>query len=582
MKKRIASAGIGILAGAMVAYWVTLSTASPEIATCSSPARQIVPDDWPHRESLTGNLEAIATDIPIPSFTAGGARQFEYLKDGQLFVDRRGPIQRLDDVRWDDEDHGRYYSTQLHGLVGIGTVFELGDSISDEKAAAIGDHILNWGHCAAHNPGINSRAWYEGTVIKRQSNLLLALQYMAQGGELGDLSIEKLLYLIDANAAYLLDTDDVYAIGNHGIRQDMLLAATALTLPHHPRADEMLQLAKDRLEEAAVDLFTGEGIWMEHAPGYVHYALRLMDDVRNLHKASDRFSPALFLSRYDSSLDYLLSSLLPDGLIPYVGSSGAWRISMQITDQEHIDAFLTTKERSLSTFPGYGHAIVRGDLEDGLYLLFVASQNLPAGKRHSDDLSFLLYKYGRPWISEGGHQSYELTGMTSFLPSPFAHNTYVLDNEHLGENQRPDLKTELIDARKNGDQIVLAGYTERFTKPARFERRIEVDDFSTLSITDTVQGDGAWEGRLQLPGDLEVLEDDGAVVATASDGTQMILLFASDTPLSFSTCFGEEDPICGWATAGHDFGPATTLMWSFDGDAEVTIAIKWDVDQSID
>lgn len=63
-------------------------------------------------------------------------------------------------------------------------------------------------------------------------------------------------------------SEDVYGVGSHGIRQDMMLAATALHLPSHPRAKEMLGLAQSRLKQAADILFTNEGIWMEHAPAF--------------------------------------------------------------------------------------------------------------------------------------------------------------------------------------------------------------------------------------------------------------------------------------------------------------------------
>jgi hypothetical protein len=560
------------LAAAIYVASVTFAVASPEVATCSSPAAEIVPAAWEDRNQLLSRPETQPDDIPVPRFSAGGREQIDRLRNNTIFVSEDGPLQNLDAVRWDDESQGKYYSTQLHGLVGLGSAFDQGKKLPPEVEQAIGDHIRNWAYCAAHNPDISARAWYEGTVVKRQSNLLRALQYMRQGGELGSLSFEELLFFIDANADYLLDTENVYSFGNHGIRQDMLLASTALMLPQHPRADEMLRTAERRLDEAAVELFTEEGIWKEHAPGYVNYALRLLTEVRALDQVSDRFNPERLLGRIDSSLEYLTAVLLPDGQIPYVGSSSA---DLAYSGIRGIEAELPSRARSLAAFPDYGHAIVRGDHPNGLYLLFVASQNLPAGKRHADDLSFLLYNFERPWITEGGHQTYEINGMSRYLKSAFAHNTYTLNGDYVREDMQPELKTELTRAEQTGGKIVLEGFTERLVDDGRFERRIEVTDYSRLTIADTLRGKGKWEGRFQLPGDLTVKTAGNVVTAADKSGRTMTLAFSSDQPLSFSTCHGQENPICGWAKPSHEFGPATTLMWAFEDDAIVSISVTW-------
>ena len=546
------------------------------VATCTRPAAQIVPTDWPNRNALLAGWDTIRTDVPVPRFIAGGSGQIDNLAENTLYVDRRGPLQSLGDVEWDTEEHGLYYATQLHGLVGLGAAFEETERLSEQVEQAIGNHILNWGYCAGHNPYINSRAWYEGTVIKRQSNLLRALQHLRGGGHLGDLSREQLLYLIDANAAYLLDTNDVYTLDNHGIRQDMLLAATALVLPDHPRAEEMLDLAEGRLETAGAELFTPNGIWKEHAPGYVNYALGLIEEIRALHDASPDFNPRLFLSRYQSSREYLLTSLLPDGTIPYVGASGASKV--RVASQAEINDFLAARARSLAAFPDYGHAIVRGDHPDGLYLLFVAGQNLPAGKRHSDELSFLLYNFGRPWITEGGHQSYELSGMYRYLRSPLAHNTYALNGEYLVAEDSPELDVELVSAERDEDVVRLRGRSERFVDSAAFERTIEIDDYSRLTISDVLTGEGSWEGRLQLPGDLEVEIDGNVVTAIDTGGRAMVISFSADKPISISTCRGTKKPICGWAKPAHEFGSASTLMWSFEGSTRIAARIAWHSD----
>jgi hypothetical protein len=533
-------------------------------------------------EALARILSAKPT--PVPHFSTGRPEvQIRNISEGKLYVDSRGPIQDLADVDWAATKYGMYYGTQLHGLTGVGIVLEQQERLPKEVVEAIGKHIRDWARHSLQNPGVNPRAWYEGTVVKRQANLLQMLNYMRLFGPIESLDLTELIDLIDKNAEYLLDTV-VYSFGNHGIRQDLVLAATAIALPTHPRAEEMLRLTEKRSEEMARKLFTKGGIWLEHAPGYVSYMLRLLLEVKKLHDHSPEFNPKTLLEHYDSSLSFLLASLTPDKRIPQVGSSGALRVASTVLgrmskDGMSVDAELKQNERSLTAYPEYGYAIVRGDHPKGLYLLFVAAQNLPAGKRHADGLSFILFNGGQPWITEGGHQSYEFTDMTEYLRSPLAHNTYTLNGKYLPALETAELETELTEVSQRGEEIVLAGFSERFLQPATFERRIKVHDFSSLRIRDSLHSNdkkASWEGRLHFPPRLSVSVD-GQIVTVKDEngGQEMILSFDADKPLTFSTCHGQEKPICGYATSAKDFGPATTLMWHVRGDAEINIRLEW-------
>jgi hypothetical protein len=521
---------------------------------------------------------------PVPSFTAGSAEsQIERIKKGKLFVDSRGPVQDLAKVEWSATEYGQYYATQLHGLAGVGAVLEARKQLPEGVVKAIAHHINDWAFNSLRNPDVNPRAWYEGTVTKRLANLLHLLNYQRLFGPIEGLELEQLLYLIHLHATLLLD-HVVYSSGNHGLRQDMVLAATAIALPNHPRADEMLNLAEKRLDRMAHDLFTESGIWLEHAPGYIQYVVGLLQEVKELATYAANFNPKLLLQHHDSSLSFLLASLTPDQRIPYIGRSGASHLKESIYVQlakngTNMDTILKEHERSLTADREYGHAIVRGDHPNGLYLLFVAAQNLPAGKRHADDLSFILFHGGRPWITEGGHQSYELTGMTKYLRSPLAHNTYTLNGEFLGARERRELDTELTEATQDDGIIILKGYSERFPEPAHLERQIEVTDFSSLRIRDRLKASGKdpqWEGRFQFPGDLSVTVEGQTVhVADTKTGQEMLLSFRAGQPLSFSTCTGQEKPICGWGKTGEAFGPSTTLMWHTQGNTEIDISIEW-------
>src|SRR5690606_25173612 len=113
--------------------------------------------------------------------------------------------------------------------------------------------------------------------------------------------------------------------------------------------------------------------------------LRLLLEIKTLHDFSDSFNPSLILKNYEASLNYLVSALTPTGKIPWVGTTSAKDITSRVQrdllkDQPFsIEEMLKKQSNTVHIYPGYGHAIFRGNHPNGLYLIFVASQNLPAG-----------------------------------------------------------------------------------------------------------------------------------------------------------------------------------------------------------
>lgn len=282
-----------------------------------------------------------------------------------------------------------------------------------------------------------------------------------------------------------------------------------------------------------------------------------------------------------------LRSLTPDITIPWIGSSGAETFATVVEERlvsregMSIDRQLQHLSDTVHFYPDYEHAIVRGQHPDGLYLLFNASQNLPAGKRHADDLSFILFRDGRLWITEGGHQSYELTGMTRYLRSPFAHNTYTLGSDYIEAEASPELRTFLRSMAVTPDYVEIVGFTERFETPASVERIIRVgSDFAELTIVDRLtqrNGSGAWTGRLHLPPDLKVEVSGEELIATDAETGQQMRVFLQGPGLAgFERHSGERDPIRGWGTWNGELGPVTTIEYTVDGSSEIVMEFSWE------
>ena len=595
-------AGLALGIGAIVVLWSPSATKEEVQASCAHPRDTIMPDEWreQHAEEGTPFYDAVLSAkareailvpsrvTPTPLFaSATPERQIKALRAGRILVQSSTNQQEVGAIDWDTTSEGRYYSTQLHGFAGIGNALSSSNKLPQEIERMISAIIKDWAVCNIPQPGLNDRAWHEGTVVKRLSNLLVALNYMKRFGLIAGLDYDELIYLIIENKNYLIETDEVYLFGNHGIRQDMVLAATAIALPELPASNDLITLAEKRLGEASKELFTREGIWAEHAPGYVHYALRLMLDINELAEADSRFNPDAFLSQLSTSLDYLLTSLTPSLQIPWVGDSGAKAPNSEVQEYaeringHNLAEYVAGLSGSANLYPDYGHAIVRDD--DGFYLLFHAAQNLPVGKRHEDALSFILFNAGRLWITEGGFQSYELTDMTRYLRSPFAHNTYVYGDDYIDSQQRSDLKAFMRGMWVEGDEVSFEAFSERYVGDASVVRRVTVDrathDIAIHDVLSAPEPDGTcFHGSLHFAPDLEIEVDSTAATIVVSDsgsGTTLNVAFVSEHLSGFNRFSGREDPIRGWGTVEEGFGPVQTVAYDVCGSGLVDLSLNW-------
>jgi hypothetical protein len=597
-----ALAGIALVIGASLALWGPSSSSEGAQASCPQARATLIPDEWRERYAEEGKafhdavLSAEARKAilqpsrvtPAPSFGTGSPeRQIEALEAGRVLVRSSRPEQKMGAIDWGVTAEGPYYATQLHGFAGIANALSSAEKLPQEVEQTIAALIKDWAVCNLPKPGLNDRAWYEGTVVKRLSNLLVGLNYMKRHGSIAGLSYEELIYLIAENKEHLVEADEIYVLGNHGIRQDMVLAATAIALPELPDSDDLIRLVEKRLHDASEELFTEEGIWAEHAPGYVNYALRLMFEIKELADADPRFAPDAFLNRIPTSLDYLLTSLTPDLQIPWVGETGTRAPRSEIANYiqrahgKSLRDYVAGLAGTARLYRDYGHGIVRG--QDGFYLLFHAAQNMPAGKRHEDALSFILFNRGRLWITEGGHQSYEPTGMTRYLASPHAHNTYVYGDDYIHTEARPDLDVYMRDMAVAGDKVSFEAFSERYVGDAFVTRRITIEratqDIAIHDVLTAPEPDGAcFHGSLHFAPDLELQVDPAAATIVASDagsGTKLTATFVSEHLSGFDRFSGQEDPIRGWGTMADGFGPVQTLAYDVCGSGPLDLSLSW-------
>jgi hypothetical protein len=353
-------------------------------------------------------------DVFVPAYPSGSYQdQIDAIREGSMLVLPGRPRQPLENIDWSAVELGDYYATQLHGWAGLVELLGSEERLPADVENAIASVIRDWFSCNGLSPGVSTRAWFEGTIVKRLSAILLAIDYYRAHGGLGDLRFTDLLYLATTNKNELLVAK--HTLGNHGLRQDIILMSFIGNLPYIADRGEVSRLAKRRLNAMTEELFSDEGIWKEHAPGYVHYALRHLTDLDRIAEDGALRAELPILKKAASSADYLRQILTPEGTLPPIGHSGRDTVSrgvlkywgIDIGDPPHV------ADRSV-VFEDYGQAIYSSSKSGQPYLLFQAVQNLPAGKRNADELSFVVHNYGRWWLVDSGHHTNERTPVREF------------------------------------------------------------------------------------------------------------------------------------------------------------------------
>jgi hypothetical protein len=334
------------------------------------------------------------------------------------------------------------------------------------------------------------------------------------------------------------------------------------------------------LTKMAKELFSAEGIWKEHAPGYVYYALRHLTALDRV--VTDAALPAALpiLENAAASAAYLRQVLTPDGELPPIGMSAESDISRSVAKHWGIDGADGTHllDRS-AVFEDYGQAVYSSSKGGQLYVLFQAAQNLPAGKRHADELSFIVHDYGRWWLVDSGHYSYEETPVHEYLVSARAHNTYSRADLGAPYNERPELDVVLTDFSNEDGVWRISGRSERFLDGAALERTLAIDKAAgTISVRDSFREPAGakrtWRGSLHLAPDLEVaLHGHTLIARDPASGREMRIVIAGAEHLRLVA--GADDPMQGWVVQDKELVAAPVLEFETSGAHEVTMAIAW-------
>lgn len=427
---------------------------------------------------------------------------------------------------WDTESKSRSLRRWLHTHIFLTDFTRAYSETKDEKYFSESFNLLtNWFEKFPLEKieTIDSLAYHdEGTAIR----LLFWFKYYNQFYDLfqpGQLSV---LETKIEETVTLLDSDEFYAgLNNHGMFQDMSLLAYSFYKYENFSKSAIFNKSLERIYIYFKEVFTSEGVHKEHAPSYHVLLLHSLKQILaslNLADYSDYRTDSL-KAIFQKGEIYTINITMPDFKLPNISdsthntqinmsTSGIYRNLFNSEEYKFIASGGKGGKEPLpliKNFPESGYLIARDGWEKkSTYFLFLASYHMHYHK-HTDDLSFILYKNGPIFIDAGPHNYNYKESFTEYAYSQFAHSTLIVNNNSL---PRTDYKFEEVyisDSQVDTDNNTFSveGTNKRY-KNTEHIRRISGDvDKGNFKIIDKIHSSDSNQYKVlfQINGDLDVL-----------------------------------------------------------------------------
>lgn len=346
--------------------------------------------------------------------------------------------------------------------------------------------------------------------------------------------------------ADLLADDSFYAgLNNHGMFQDMGIIAYSLFKFENFGDSQLFNKSLNRIKEYFSKVFTSEGIHKEHAPSYhllLIYSLKQI--LESLEKSGFSDSRTEFLDGvYRKGEDYAVNIILPDLKLPNISDSTVINMSTigrykKLYDSEQYKYITSARKEGappkelIHAYPESGYLVARSNWEnDAVYFLFLASYHMHYHK-HTDDLSFLLYKNGPIFVDAGPHGYNYKDPMTQYAYSQYAHSTLIVNDKSLPrtDNKFDDVNISKVECNENEKTFSVRGYNSRF-KDVRHTRTISGNlENEHFHIRDFVTSDNNNKYQLlfQVNGDLSVIKH-GKIVSIFKNNSKIAELEISNS-----------------------------------------------------
>ena len=390
-------------------------------------------------------------------------------------------------------------------------------------------------------------SWDDHATALRLERLLYLFEIIRKSDQIENQQLESILYLIYVHMQILSEDDFFNKFTNHGFSQAAALYSASVAIPELSGAQNLKELAINRLESEIDFMFTKEGVHVENSPAYHYWMTSALEELREIfihHQDTDLVFQIEAI--IEKAINFLAYVAKPDGSLPLVGDSTLTRLNFSQEKPYFSYPFFlysasggTKGEKPPYTdivFPLSGYAVFRDewhdseDFDNTVFILF-KSGFLSRFHRQDDDLNVVIWAFGENWLVDSGRYNYvESDPIRRYMRSPMAHNVPVL----FGETPVRDRKV-LRDGTGIEEYGIGADHSYVQGKTTVYEyfdiiRRVDFFKPTSFKISDMVIPLGGknppkLHSYFQIPDDKNIALDGEACVATilSRSGKRMVI-----------------------------------------------------------
>lgn len=396
-------------------------------------------------------------------------------------------------LNWNaDPFKDRNWRFQLHAWRMIDPLvfawLETGEKQYIELAFSI---IDDWRLFHVERAASSAYGWYDMSVGIRAMKLAFLIDRGLRGEyELNARRRAVVLELAELHVRKLLEPDFL-ASGNHGLFQLHGLVALCETVPFLRSCPGALDYAEAQWQKLLSRQFSSEGIHLEHSPSY---HLFIADTVRGMLRSGwyENFEQVQQLMRkVEANKIWMLN---PDKKVIAIGDSTTTPINLRFPpgDDTCVDASVyQSRCYLLKAFPTSGYAMVRSDwavATDSSSMLFFMASFHSGLHKHADDLSFELFEFGEPLLTDTGKSSYEYDAWRNFAVSTRAHNALEIDGRSSSTLTDDAYGSALRNAARRRNTFLLDGKVQHAALNVAQRRQIFYTPRLWLLVVDQLTG----------------------------------------------------------------------------------------------
>jgi len=314
--------------------------------------------------------------------------------------------------------------------------------------------------------------WNDHAIAQRVLEITRFWKYYRSSATFDPIIGRVILELVARSGRLLESPEHFTARTNHGLMQSLSLLHIAAAFPALPDSARFRDAAVQRLRMQLAYYQSGEGVVLEHSPGYHALGMSLFAALETYRKLLGPELAAEVDVRRARACGFFLDIVRPDWTLPAIGNTSAKPTPVRCGTSTAGGEGSADEHRSLRLYPVSGYAIAWSEAAPLQPASSHASQTVVAwgnfatrAHKHDDEMSVFTWLDGRPVLTGTGYWPY------GHALQPVAVSWRGANAPHFDDETSRSARSTTLLAAGNGQGLTAVDLTRSSEIPGRQLRR---------------------------------------------------------------------------------------------------------------